>query len=709
MPILSGTGAAATSTRVTTVTSAFANIKQVEQAMLLKLRGSLLGPKDVKQLQFQACTATDVASKHAGLPVHRAGFAIPYFGLDGKPSKFYRFRYLEYGHNNGFAALVAAQLKQLRYGQEANTVNELYLPPYVNWQEYSQQADKPLCITEGELKAACATKNGLPTIGLGGVWCFKANNAGLHLLPQFTKFAWKERMVYVIYDSDAASNEQVIKAENALCRELCTLGAMPCVVRLPSLEPGQKTGLDDYIKANSVEYLMSNLLVEGKPWKQAEELHKLNEEVIYIEDPGQIMKRSTLQRMAPRAFTDHAYSTRVYHETQVSGTTSKLVEKSAAKEWLKWPARAMVHKVTYQPGLARITPAGELNVWRGWAVVPEKGSIAPWTKLLDYLFTGSKPEERKWFEQWLAYPLQHPGTKLFSCTVLWGTHTGVGKSLIGYTMFKIYGDNATEIGDRDLYSTHNEWAEHKQFVMGDEITSGGENKRSSADRMKSMITQKLLRLNPKYISSYTVPDCVNYYFTSNHPDSFFIDDNDRRYFVHEVRGSAMDRLFYNEYQTWLNDTGPAALFYYLLNLDMAGFDPAGKAPSTTSKLDMIDSGRSDVASWVASLREDPDRVLQVGGKPLPYQLWTTSELHGLYDPQRETRVTANGLARELRRGGFYKVYDGQNVPTALSGRQRLWAIRNAKELLPMNSTKLGSVYDKEREAAGVKRKAANKF
>lgn len=710
MGFLNGAGVATAKKTVSTVQihSAFASSKQVQQAMLKKISGSLLVAKDAKLLGLVPLTAQQVQQQHPLLPAHRAGFVIPYFGLEGKPSKFYRFRYLEYGHDSGFAVLVADQLKQLRYGQEAATVNELYLPPYIDWATYAQQADKPIVITEGELKAACATKGGLPTIGLGGVWCFKATNAGLHLLPQFEMFNWKERVVYIVYDSDAASNHQVVKAENALARELCALGAVPMVVRLPALIAGAKTGLDDYIAHYSVDYFMANLLVDADPWKQAEELHKLNEEVIYIEDPGLILRLSNLQRMSPRAFVDHAYSTRVFYEQQVNGTTVKTVEKSAAKEWLKWPARAMVHKVTYAPGAPRITGDSELNVWKGWAVAPAPGSVELWTELLSYLFKGARPEDRKWFEQWLAWPLQHPGEKLYSCCVLWGGHHGTGKSAIGYTMFKIYGDNGTEIGDRDLYSTHNEWAEHKQFVMGDEITSGGENKRSSADRMKSMITQKQLRLNPKYISSYTVPDCINYYFTSNHPDSFFIDDNDRRYFVHEVRGQPKEREFYIAYFEWVNNGGGAALFYYLLNLDMTGFDPAGKAPSTSSKLDMIDSGRSDVASWVAGLLEDPDKVLQVGGKLLPYQLWTTTELHGLYDPQKETRVTPNGLARELRRAGFHKVYDGQNVPTVLGGRQRLWAVRNIDKLLPLNSTELGKLYDNEREAGGA-RKRKTKF
>lgn len=28
-------------------------------------------------------------------------------------------------------------------------------------------------------------------------------------------------------------------------------------------------------------------------------------------------------------------------------------------------------------------------------------------------------ESREWFEQWVAYPLQYPGSKLYSAVVLW--------------------------------------------------------------------------------------------------------------------------------------------------------------------------------------------------------------------------------------------------------------------------------------------------
>jgi hypothetical protein len=682
--------------------SQFDSLKQVQAAMVLKLEESALTKKDASTLHLQAYTAHDVETKFSGLPVHRAGIFIPYFDIDGRPTKFYRFRYLEYGHDKGFKALVADKLKKFRYAQPRQTLNELYLPPFIDWHEYAHQNDKPIIITEGEFKAACATKAGLPTIGLGGVWCFRSGAQHMPLLQQFSQFLWKERTVYICYDSDASCNNDVIKAENSLARELMLQGALPYIARLPALEKDKKCGLDDYIVAKGADSLMA-LLQDAQLWRAAQELYSLNEEVVYVTDPGLILKLENLQRMTAGAFVEHAYSTRIYYEEVKTDKTTKMVERSAAREWLKWPERATVQRITYEPGQGRVVQ-GCLNTWAGWGCDPAAGSVKPWQRLLDYLFYGAKPEDRAWFEQWLAYPLQNPGCKLYSAAVLWGIHHGTGKSLIGYTMFKIYGSNATEIGDRDLYSNHNEWAEHKQFVMGDEITGG--DKRHTADRMKSMITQQRLRLNPKYVPSYTVPDHINYYFTSNHPDAFFLEDTDRRFYIHEVRGKPMDTAFYNDYMRWLeNEQGAEHLFHHLLNLSCEGFNPQGHAPTTSSKREMIDSGRSDLGTWVASLREDPDRALVLGEKKLAYSLMTSEELHRIYDPTNQSRVTANGLAREMRRAGFNKVYQGMGVLTTTNGRQRLWAVRDADRLMKLAGPALGAQYDLERKNSFTEKKA----
>ena len=677
------------------MSSTFKLLPDVHNAMLDKAAESGLPPDLAKRLSFKAYLADEVGS--LGLPIQKAGFKIPYHDFQGLLTTFWRFRFLE-RTNEGFAALT--DKKDVRYLQPKKSVNEVYIPPIINWGKVIADATIPIVITEGELKAACACAVGIPTLGLGGVWCFRSAAQHMVILPQFSQVLWTQRMVYICYDSDASRNHMVIQAENALARELLGLGAIPMIARLPSLCPPRKTGLDDFIVSEGLEEF-KRIIERAVPWKAGQELHALNEEVIYVNNPGLVLRLDNLQRLAPRAFTDHAFATRRYFEEVITTNGTKMVERSAAQEWLKWPSRATVEKVTYKPGLARITDQGELNIWRGWGCSPSEGDIKPWQALLSYIF----PEEadRRWFERWLAYPLQHPGTKMATSVLIWGRIHGTGKSTLGYTMFKIYGDNAAEIQDKELSASFNEWAENKQFVLGDEITGG--DKRASADRMKSMITQKQLRLNVKYIPSYTIPDCINYLFTSNHPDAFFLEDADRRFFIHEVKQRPMPDTFYTKYNKWMNGSGPHALFHHLLTLDMGDFNHQAPAPMTEAKQTMIDSGRSDLGTWIAMLRDTPEVVLRLGDKVLPYKLWTASELHVLYDTRQTGKVTVNGLSRELARAGFERVYKGQPCQTSIGG-QRLWMIRPFNDL-GMTGHQLGQLYTKERGLVWPKTSSAS--
>jgi len=648
-----------------------------------------------KRLKFKL---VDKEHSPPGLPVAAGGFIIPYFDLKGSPTQFWRYRYLEDTRVGTFAT--QTEEKPLRYAQPGKSINELYLPPLVSWNDVAKNSSQPIVITEGELKSACATAfTKYPTVGLGGVWCFRAGVHNLHLLPMFDNFVWKDREVFVAYDSDAATNPKVIVAENALAHELLRLGANPRIVRVPSLPQVKKTGLDDYIVARGGNGAFEDLLDRASKWSAAKELHTLNEEVVYVRDPGMLIRFDTNQRISPRAFVEHAFSTRIYHE-QVSdskGEKTRLVEKSAPREWLKWPHRAEVARTVYEPGSPQITD-GSYNLWSGWGCEPKRGEIGPWRELLDYMFKGH-PAERKWFEQWCAYPIQHPGFKMYSAVLVWGSAHGTGKSFVGYSLFKIYGkENSIEVKDRHLQSAHNEWAENKQFVMGDEIT--GNDRRSAANDLMSLITQQEIIVDRKYIPTFTIRDCINWYFTSNQPDAIFLQDKDRRYFIHEVLGDPLPREFYVKYEDWIGGPhilgpGVPALFYHLLHVDLTGFDPRGPAPFTVAKYNMLELGRSDIGTWVHALSENPGSVLRIGDVPINYAVWRVEDLLRIYDPDGRTRVTANGLARELRRQGFRQAYNGMPVPTRTDGQVRLWVIRSIPDKIA-NSGKVGLLYDDER-------------
>lgn len=647
-----------------------AKVDQNTRALMLeKLETACLDADDAKLLRIKPADPQELAALE--FPVKQA-MELPYFDAAGGLTGFKRWRYLE---DTRSPLMQKTDKKPMRYIQAGGTVSEVYLPPIVDWAAIQKDPAVQIAITEGELKAACATKHAMPCIGLGGVYSFKSTKKKLPLLPIFYDFVWKDRYVMMAYDSDAHSNPMVVKARSELCQELLALGALPYIVNITAADDNSKRGLDDLVYQEGAAELVA-LISEAEAFAPSAALHQLNTELVYVKDPGMVVVLESGLKMRASDFVNHAYSNRHYWEELLTPQGEpKMVKKKAANGWLEWAFRLELERIVYAPGGPKITDAAEYNIWAGWGCEPKKGDIKPWRDLLDHLFEDCK-EEREWFERWCALPLQQPGAKMYSAAVLWGVNTGTGKSLVGYTLGRIYGKNFTEIGDKELQDDRNEWSIGKQFVMGDDVT--GQDQRKYADKLKKMITQQKMRIDQKYVPSYEVIDVINYLFTSNHPDAFFLEDDDRRNFVHEVSSAAKPREWYQAYMAWLKAGGASALFHHLLNLDLKGMTAEDRAPNTNARQAMISDGLSDIGRWARRLRDDPDHVLRLGNVILKGDLWSSQELLKLYDPEGKHRVTIGGLGKELKRAGFRQAYKGMPVLTS-NGQQRLFIVRSKEK------------------------------
>lgn len=634
--------------------------------MLEKLASSGLGKADAKALYMLELDGKGVQKLDPSFHPVRA-MVMPYFEPDGTPSQFFRIRYLD--QPPGFAG---GAKKPQRYAQPPKTLNEVYLPPIwkKSWTEVLKDPTVAVCITEGELKAACATKNGVPTIGLGGVEVWRSAKHGMPMLPQLEEVEWKERTVVIVFDSDAATNPDVVRAQRQLARALLKRGALVGVAAVPPGKGGVKQGLDDFIVAQGKPGFVT-LLEEAQDADGGDALWKMNEDFVVIGNPTMIVDRRSGQRMGHSIFTKVTAANRRHVEYDEK---NKGKEVSTAGRWLEWPMRFEASALTYAPGEAKLTDNGAWNTWKGWGCEPERGDVGPWHRLLDFMFK-DEPESRQWFERWCAYPLQHPGTKLFTSVVIWGVAHGTGKTLMGYTLKDIYGPNGVEIRNEHLHSGFNEWAEAKQFVIGDEVT--GTDRRQDADRIKGMITQEYITINAKYAPTFVIPDRVNYYFTSNHPDAFFLDDSDRRFFIHEVLSSPAPRAMYESYDKWRRGKGASYLFQHLLDLPTGDFNPKQHAPMTKAKEEMQVLVRSDLGAWCRDLLQEPARVLRPLGEKVSKScdLYTATQLFKAYDPEGSGRATATGVGREMRRAGARQL----PVIKTSAGAQRLYIVRNMEK------------------------------
>ena len=639
----------------------------MSQKLVLKdIQNSSLSGRDMASMGLTFLTRRETEAL-TGRAVK--AYKIPYPNGDGKPSKngFYRIKFLEPVHGE--------KDKPIKYWQKAGSPVHLYFPPIasMNWAKIKKDVDNRIYITEGEKKAACGCKHGMYTVGLGGVWSFKSVRLKQSLIPDFDEIVWSSkrdgelvsRHVTIVFDNDVHENVQVLHALQALASELTARGAIVTTIKLPA--SAKKYGMDDYIHEFGIEAFEE---LEEEGFLENEILWNLNEELAYVKSVSRFCRLEdytlhTASRLVDTAFADRHY---------VQYINDKARKVNAAKAWIEWPCRRTHNKLTYEPGKDVVCNNNELNVWRPSGVIPAAGDIGPWITLMDYIFEDNH-DDRKWFEQWLAYPLQHPGVKLATAVVLHGREQGTGKTIVGCTMRKIYGyDNSSIVSQGAIFKEFNAWAKYKQFVMGEEIS--GTNKRADADRLKMLITQETMMIEPKGVDAYPIKDCINYLFTSQHADSIYIEsEQDRRYFIWEMDKKPLPHKFYTEiYDKWKGDTddehsvGPGipALYHYLLNLDLTGFHPKAPARKTSAKLEMMTMGYSDMESFLHDLIQQDDC----------HDLWEIKTLRELYKTDRDTMNTpsSKAISNALLKLGCKKV-PLTRIP-GVNGAKNLWAVKN---------------------------------
>jgi len=631
---------------------------------------------------------TDAAAKRLGFkplgPQHVAKLSprfhlvgalyIPYFDLNGNRSRFYRIRYLE-----RLPGAAGAAVKPQRYDQ-LPVMQEVYYPPLLEdlWSSIAARPEVAVCVTEGEKKAACACLNGIPMMALGGVYSFMSQRRGIDLLPSLQQFQWKERKVYIVYDNDITHKIEVMKAQRALAQRLLAEGARIAFVNIP---PGPEKGVDDYIVKHGAA-AFSELINNAQPFTEGDALWKMNEDVVYVRTTDIVVERSTNLRMEPGRFMRHTYANKFFMQQVIKGSGKNehvtLEKANLAPRWMEWEHRAELSSLAYEPGKSKVIDGEAWNTWNGWGCAPRRGDVGPWKWLMEFLFM-KDTKARKFFEQWCAYPIQNPGVKLYTAVLLWSRVKRLGKSMASIAVGKIYGDNSVIIDSKQLKSSFNTWAKDRQLVIGEEITAG--EARVDADWLKGTITGPIFTINEKFQPEYTIRNCVNFIFNSNHPDALFLEDGDQRYFIHEVlQNSPATREKYEWCDKWLHGDGPSYLMDYFLRMDLSGFNPREHAPQTRGKLEMIRAGKSDAGLWVLQLQEDPPTALRPLGEEISKNcdIFTVEQLYRAYDPEGRGRgrTSLSGLGKLLSSAGFRQVNGGMPMGTGDGKVHRLTAIRN---------------------------------
>lgn len=618
----------------------------------------------------------------------RPGIVIPYYRPDGQLLRvndrpFGRVRWLNVPQQSGFHGKV----KSARYGQPMDTNVQVYFPPTIDWDMTLRTATVPIVITEGEAKAITASLSGYTCLALGGVYNF-ANRGGL--VKVLADAAWEGREVVIVYDSDAATNPDVLAAEARLVEELGVIRrAVVKVVRLPD-EGDKKVGLDDFIHAHgAVEF--------DKLIDQAEQLTALDAKVVslnkscaWVDQEGKVYDLEQHQFIDKGDFINGSRFSAIKHITR---TEKGMKVISVAERWLKHPHAQRYNQVLFRPGEGAVVPAeagagNALNLWLGWNA--EEGTAEPFLRLTEYLLSKEpNPEVRDLPLKLMAYKAQHPQEKVPLGLVLTGAQ-GSGKTLWGDILVEAFGPYSTSIEPNALSLDFHPWLETSVVATINELDVA--TMRRNAQLLMALISDPRRQLNDKFRTIRMVNSPTFYIITSNYSGvgAGFTHD-DRRILAINAPGKHPDvEAFYGPIWKWRKAGGPKQLMHWLLNYDLKGWQPPSSAPLTAAKRlayregltpiqmlaeDMRESNFNSIMYWI-SLAGEWAKAQEVGGDPkaasqaraviaglqhIQVRPWYTAEeltlifptvLAQVYSTRDRETWTPGGLSRVLRDAGI---------------------------------------------------------
>ena len=593
------------------------------------------------------------------LDVPRAGYVIPYYDAHGNPINnphFYRVRFTQFTKPERVGGKIY-KLDELRYTQPAGSRPYPYLSRRVKWAtDVLQNPLRMVTFTEGEKKAEAACKAGITTIGLGGVWNFKSAGRGWSLLPELRDAMWKDRRVEICYDSDVMTKREVFAALLELTQQLVDRGADVYFVYLTPRGTEKKIGLDDFLVSYGAEEYRA---LSREPSALSKAFQTLNRRACFLTSVGMFWDFENRTMMG----TGHAELVlsplaRIMVQ-KGNGQQARMVEVPAYNEWTMSPMRMNAVGLTYEPGnYSTITEANNVNLWVAPEIRAKRGMVKNWLEFIHFLFRTTAQAE--WFLQWLAYPIQNPGAKLYQAVYVWGQGQGIGKSFVVTPLMDyIYGENFTRITNETIASAFNGELANKQFALLDEcFLAGAFERQNLMSRLKNMVTREKALVNAKYQKPYTVRDCINYYITSNHEESIPLDAEDRRFFVVRAPDAPLSKSAYAALDASLRDgdderkpgPGVAAILYHLqYKVDCSAFNPKGQAMVTEARDGVVEAGMSHAQEFAHRLAMTPAEFFHDYKINQPIlDLEGMRRLFRHYYPA-STEPTANSLARSLNK------------------------------------------------------------
>jgi Domain of unknown function (DUF3854) len=217
-----------------------AHLKQLDPAHIEMLRKSGVSDELIRERQYRTIRSP-AELRSPGFSVTPAkrvpGLLVPMHGVDGKLCS-YQYRPDKPRTRDG---------KTIKYETRSGGRNVFDI--HTDRQPYLNTPGVDIFFTEGVKKADSLASLGYVAIGLAGVYCWRGrkDEGGTGPLKDFDSIEWEGRQVWIVFDSDLHTNENVKAAAKALSDEVERRGASAYVVVPPAGPNGEKVGVDDFL------------------------------------------------------------------------------------------------------------------------------------------------------------------------------------------------------------------------------------------------------------------------------------------------------------------------------------------------------------------------------------------------------------------------------------------------------------------------------
>jgi hypothetical protein len=279
-----------------------------------------------------------------------------------------------------------------------------------------------------------------------------------------------------------------------------------------------------------------------------------------------------------------------------SAETSKLIVKAY---------RGRSARICYRPDhkglMVTFRGSSAINLHVPGQIKAASGNPKPWLDFLEYMFVNK--DERKQVERWCATLVARPDIRIAYGLLLVSERQGIGKTTLGaHVLAPLVGhQNVGFPSETDISnSSFNEWMANKRMVIVNEIYSGASWK--AYHSLKSVITDRDVTVNQKYMRPYTIENWCHVLACSNSMRALKMENDDRRWFYPEVTEVPWTQRQFTDFRRWVESGGLSIIKGWAENYGDY-VQPSERAPMTDRKREMIEGSRSEAQKEAAALAE----------------------------------------------------------------------------------------------------------